>query len=90
MRISTFRTESGADVDFVCEIDGHLFAIEAKASKNIGQRDLSGLASFSSFYKKKFSPIVAYLGDVPKKIDGVEILPWTKVFEAIGIDGAAQ
>jgi predicted AAA+ superfamily ATPase len=86
MRMSTFRTESGAEVDFICEIDGVVFAIEVKASKNIGSRDLSGLASFASFYGKEFRPIVAYLGDVSKKIDGVDILPWSKVFEAIGLD----
>jgi predicted AAA+ superfamily ATPase len=85
MRISTFRTESGAEVDFICEIDGQVFAIEAKASKNIGPRDLSGISSFASFYGKKFVPIVAHLGNVAKKVEGVEILPWADALKAIGL-----
>lgn len=52
IRISTYRTEHGAEVDFIVETENALWAIEVKASQNVGKNDLRGFESFSRFYKK--------------------------------------
>lgn len=82
-RISYYRTEAGAEVDFILERDHHLFAIEVKASKNIGPSDLKGFQSFENFYQKKFNRLVLYLGESEKKINQVDIFPWKKGLEII-------
>lgn len=84
VRLSTFRTEHGAEVDFILERSGELIAIEAKASRTVGQGDLRGLKRFADYVGKRHRPMVWYLGREAKRIDGVEILPWQRGLEAIG------
>ncbi len=76
IRISSYRTEHGAEVDFIVEMGKEVLAVEVKASSNVGRNDLRGLRSFADYYGKKHRPCVVYLGSSRKKIDGVEIFPW--------------
>jgi predicted AAA+ superfamily ATPase len=79
-----FRTEHGAEVDFIVETKKHIWAVEVKASKSIGKHDLPGLKRFREFHGKKCGAVVLYLGTVEKKIEGIEILPWQAGPERIG------
>lgn len=83
VRISFYRTEAGAEVDFIIERAGRLFALEVKASKKIGGHDFRGLRSFAEFYGKKHTAIVAYLGTDELQIDGIEVLALTKALNLI-------
>ena len=74
--LSSFRTEHGAEVDFIVETRKDTWAIEVKASKSIGRHDLRGLKRFRDFHGKKCGAAVLYLGTVEKLIEGIEILPW--------------
>lgn len=74
-RISTYRTERGAEVDFILELKSQVIAIEVKASKQIGEHDLTGLNSFRRFLGKKLTPLIIYLGQDALKKDDIEILP---------------
>ncbi len=85
LRISTFRTEHGAEVDFIIEHSGRIFALELKASKNVGPSDLLGFESFKSVCKKKFTPIVATLGSHAKVVGGVPVLPWNEALSELGL-----
>ena len=82
-RISSYRTEHGAEVDFILETGKIMIAIEVKASKNISQRDLSGLKNFQQYYGKSIRSVVLYLGEHKKIIDQIEILPWQYFLKAI-------
>lgn len=73
IRVSVYRTEAGAEVDFIVEKGAELFAIEAKATRKIGSHDLRGLASFKEFVRKKHHALLVYLGEERLVIDGVEI-----------------
>ena len=84
-RISTYRTEHGAEVDFIVELEGEIWAIEVKASSNVGQSDLNGLKSFRSYYSKRHRPVVAYLGTASKRIDEVQVLPWQELLKQMGL-----
>lgn len=81
IRISVYRTDAGAEVDFILEKNNKVFAIEVKATKNIGSHDLKGLKSFSDFYGKNHQPLIIYLGDEPLKIDNIQVLPLKKALE---------
>jgi len=61
-----------------------VFAIEVKASKNVGAHDLRGLKSFADFYGKKHTPMVFFLGEREQLIDGVHVLPLTKAIGELG------
>ncbi len=82
-RISTFRTEHGAEVDFIIEHKGHITALEIKASSQISRSDLRGFKSFSEYFKKSHQKLIAYLGEQPKKIEEIVILPWKQALEKI-------
>ena len=76
IRISSYRTAAGAEVDFIVEVRGRVWAIEVKASINIGPDDLSGLKSFTDFYAKPCKQAVAYLGTTRRQLGKVEVWPW--------------
>ncbi len=84
VRLSTFRTEHGAEVDFILERGSELIAIEAKASRIVGPSDLRGLARFEDYAGRKVRSMVWYLGRERKRIGGVDILPWQEGLEALG------
>lgn len=85
LRISLYRTEHGAEVDFIVEKDREVWAIELKASPNVGASDLRGFTSFRQFYKKPFRACVAYMGTVRKRMDAVEIYPWQEMLRKMGL-----
>lgn len=61
-RISTYRTDRNAEIDFILETESCFFAIEVKASQNIGPGDLKTLQQFCR-ENKKFQPMVIWLGE---------------------------
>ncbi len=76
IRLSNYRTEHGAEVDFIIErADGETIAVECKSGNAVGSNDLEGFKSFASFFKKPHRKIVIYGGSVPRQIDDVEVLP---------------
>ena len=84
IKVSTFRTEHGAEVDFIVERGRDLFAIETKASRTVSAVDLRGLGRFADYAGRKHRPMVWYLGRERKRIEGVDILPWQQGLKAIG------
>jgi len=84
VRVSTYRTEHGAEVDFIVEVNNKVWAIELKASKNVGPHDLRGLKNFSQFTKKPHQTVVAYCGEIEKKMGKTLIAPWQKVIQMMG------
>lgn len=84
-RVSSYRTEHGAEVDFILELGDEVVAVEVKASSNVGRGDLRGLKSFAEYYGKPHRSIVAYLGKQPKVVERVKILPWQMFLKQIGL-----
>jgi predicted AAA+ superfamily ATPase len=85
IRVSSFRTEHGAEVDFVVETGDDTWAIEVKASKSVGAHDVRGLERFRAFYGKKCGALVLYLGTVEKRIEHVDVLPWQVGLARMGL-----
>lgn len=84
-RISVYRTEHGAEVDFVIEIGKKIIAIEVKASKTIGNGDLKGLKSFQDYLGKSCECMVVYLGEHRQNFGGIAVLPFLSALEALKI-----
>lgn len=79
VRVSSYRTEHGAEVDLILEACGETWAIEAKASRSLGPSDLTGLRSFAEFFGKPHRRLIAYFGPHPRTLGDVEALPYRKL-----------
>lgn len=77
IRLSTYRTDHGAEIDFILEDldEGRIFAIEAKASRNVSASDMRGFESFKDVCRRKFIPIVVTLGGLEREVRGVRVAP---------------
>lgn len=85
VRISSYRTEHGAEVDFIVELGKETIALEAKASLNVGRSDARGLSSFADYYGKRHRPVIVYLGKVRKAMGGVAVFPWQDFLKDLGL-----
>jgi len=74
-----WRSTSGFEVDFI--LDDHV-AIEVKAKPIVGDQDLRGLRAIREEGTIS-KAIVASLEPVPRRVDGIEILPWETVLERL-------
>jgi predicted AAA+ superfamily ATPase len=83
VKVCNYRTGAGAEVDFIINYNEQIFAIEVKASKQIGKHDLSGLKSFAEFFQKPHTSIIVYLGEDVYSIDDIHILPLKDSLEKI-------
>ncbi|HWU42333.1 MAG TPA: ATP-binding protein [Bdellovibrio sp.] len=82
-RMSTYRTTNGGEVDLILEVNGTEFAIEIKASKNIGKSDIRGLAGFSEVSNNNPIKMIIYLGEYGKKIEDVSVLPLVQAMKML-------
>lgn len=83
IRVSVYRTEAGAEVDFIVERGDEIFAIEIKATRKIGVQDLRGLKSFSEFYGKPHKSLIFYLGENVLHLDQIRIMPLAEGLRAL-------
>ena len=70
-----YRTRYGAEVDFVLEVDGEIWAIEVKSGRRVDRSDLRGLISFQSNKVPVKRRLVVFLGPRRQEVDDVEIVP---------------
>ncbi len=85
VRVSTFRTEHGAEVDFIVEWDKRVWAIECKASHRVRAADLGGMARFAEHYGKRHEARVWYLGSDARVEGGIKVLPWQQGLREMGM-----
>ena len=84
IRFSAYRTEAGAEVDFILEKKEAVFAIEVKATKKVVSTDLRGLKSFIDFHGKRCHALMIYLGEQSLNIDGFDVLPVIEAMKFLG------
>jgi predicted AAA+ superfamily ATPase len=85
VRVSTFRTEHGAEVDFIVEWDKRVWAIECKAATRVRGAELGGLARFADYFGKRHEARVWYLGREARREGGVSVLPWQDGLKEMGL-----
>lgn len=74
-RISSYRTDGGAEVDFVLEIDNKIYALEVKTGA-FGKNDLAGFKSLKDFTGAKIKPYIIVSEGHHRLIEDIEIIPW--------------
>ena len=85
MRVSSYRTEHGAEVDFVLETGSKIMGVEVKSQSVIQNLDIRGIKSFQEYIGRKAPCYVVYPGTVAKKIEGVGIVPWQTFLQEVGL-----
>ena len=78
-----YRTRHGAEIDFILEVDGQLWAIEVKSGRRVDRRDLRALKSFQGGRKTVERRTVVFLGPRRQRIDEVEIIPLEEFLEQL-------
>jgi predicted AAA+ superfamily ATPase len=78
--LSTWRTEAGAEVDFVLYGERGLHAIEVKRSASVRGDSLDGLRLFAEDYPPARCWLL-YGGEKRIRVDGVECVPLHKITE---------
>ena len=85
IRVSSYRTEHGAEVDIIVEAKRDVYALELKASRQVVSGDLRGLRAFADAHGKRHHPLVLYLGEDPRRLDGIDVLPWQHGLRTMGL-----
>ncbi|MDH4468442.1 MAG: AAA family ATPase [Bacteriovoracaceae bacterium] len=89
LKIFSFRTRAGIEVDFILELQGEYYGIEVKTSPNLDHRELEGLKYFQNCFhpegRKKSKLFVFHMGNTEKKYGEIWSLPWQKGLKTIGL-----
>ncbi len=83
-RVSSFRTDTGAEVDWILETGSALLAIECKYGKNVSGHDFNGLRAFESFTSRPVKQYVVYAGSTAQKFSrSAYALPYAEFLQRI-------
>ena len=83
-KLSSYRTDAGAEVDLIIDQGSRLVAIECKYSRQAGEAQMSGLRSFKEIAHKPVQKYLVYRGDTRQKFSQGELaLPYQEFFEEI-------
>lgn len=74
-RLCYYRSAGGREIDLVFESDGALFAVEVKATRNPGPRDIANLREFGRALGRPVRMILFHLGEAIDEVDGVRLVP---------------
>jgi predicted AAA+ superfamily ATPase len=78
-RMSSYRTEGGAEVDLVIERDDDILGIEMKAGRNVSRADTTGLSSLAETVGryKRLTKWVVCAGEQRQLLEnGVAVIPY--------------
>lgn len=78
-RLSSYRTEAGAEVDLIIDTGRSLLAVECKAGRNVRSGSLGGIRSFFEVAHKPAKAVVVYQGDRRQRLDArIEAVPFAE------------
>ncbi len=83
-RLSSYRTDAGAEVDIILEVANKIYAIEIKTGA-FKDSDLGGLKSFRKFVGKTVESFVVIPQGSSRVIDDIYVLPWQNFLKRLGI-----
>jgi len=82
-RLYFWRTNNGAEVDLLVELDGTLaYAVEFRSRQAVGGSNLSGLRSFHAEHPAVPCLLVCTAPE-PFRLDFAEVLPWRRYLERL-------
>lgn len=86
IKISSFRTREGIEVDFVFELNDEIIGIEVKSTDKLIQDDFIGLNFLkASFPGRKVKLFIFHMATRREKRGDVEIIPWQEGLKTLGL-----
>ncbi|MFN8944024.1 MAG: ATP-binding protein [Pseudobdellovibrionaceae bacterium] len=83
-RLSSYRTDAGAEVDVVLEVNNKIYAIEIKSGQ-FAKSSLGGLRSFKKFVGQQVECIVVVPDGQQKVIEDIQVMPWQSFLKSLKI-----
>lgn len=84
-KLSSYRTDAGAEVDLVIDQGNKLLAVECKFGGRARESDLRGLRSFEDVAEKPVEKLVVYRGATRQRFSqGETALPYQDFLDSIG------
>jgi predicted AAA+ superfamily ATPase len=83
-RLTSYRTEAGAEVDLVIETDDRILGIEIKAGRSVQRSAGRGLRSLSEVIPRSshYSKWIVFTGERAQKLDnGTFVLPYSQALK---------
>jgi len=81
--LSYLKTKDGAEIDLIIERAGKkTLCIEIKSSDSVKSLDLNNLRNLSKDISNSLA-ICLYTGKMNRTIDGIQVMPWEKIFEVL-------
>jgi predicted AAA+ superfamily ATPase len=79
-RLYFWRTQQGAEVDFVIEHGRHILALEVKRTNNPGYRDIAGLQSFLNSHPEAVGGLLIHSGKGIRRLaEKIIAIPWVLI-----------
>lgn len=85
IKVSSFRTRVGQEVDFIVEMNGVSIAIEVKNSDDPSSEDLEGLKFFDQNVSASKKLFLFHMGRKESRRGSIWVLPWQKGLKELGI-----
>ncbi len=70
-----YKSVAGREIDLIFEVDNTVYAVEIKATKRPGPRDLQNLKQFEDRLKRPIKRILFYPGEEYSTVDGIRLIP---------------
>jgi predicted AAA+ superfamily ATPase len=84
LALYTFRTRGGLEVDFVARFHQTLWAIEAKATERVTDRDATSLLAAKAYLPKNVRSVIVIPSGPPRRLGcGVEVMALTDLLSAM-------
>ncbi|MBI3333688.1 MAG: DUF4143 domain-containing protein, partial [Candidatus Omnitrophica bacterium] len=83
-KLSSYRTDAGAEVDLILDIGPSLWAIECKLGGNVREGETGGLRSFEEVAHKPVKKFILFTGESPQRFSRAETaVPYQQFFQTI-------
>ncbi len=70
-----YKSIGGREIDLVFELDDTIYAVEIKATKRPGPKDLQNLRQFENRQKRPVNRILFYSGEEYSEVSGIRLIP---------------
>jgi hypothetical protein len=75
-----YKSTAGHEIDLVFEMRNIVYAVEIKATRNPGARDIQNLKRFVLNAARSTQGILFYLGETYECVDGIQMIPIGALF----------
>jgi len=83
-RLSSYRTDAGAEVDMILDLGKKLLAVEIKSGKTAAEAQMKGLRSFEEVAHKPVVKYLVYQGETRQRFSKGELaIPYREFFSEL-------